>query len=141
MRKKMNICGKEYDICTSAFTMFLYKKEFKTGMMADISRLQEFATKQSQIVKENEGKTEEQINEILGLALMPEIDNYVEVSLRLAYVFIKCANPKFKPFDDWVQELEEFNIEDSWIGEVTELAVNSFLGQRTNGTNETSQKQ
>lgn len=129
MRKKLEICGKEYDICTNAYTMFIYKKEFKTGMMADIGRLQEFATMQNKITKENEGKTKEEIDEAVGLALMPELDTYIEVSLRIAYVFIKCANPSFMSFEEWVQGIETFNLEDAWVAEVTELAVNSFLGR------------
>lgn len=129
MRKKLEICGKEYDICTNAYTMFIYKKEFKTGMMADIGRLQEFATMQNKITRENEGKTKEEIDEAVGLALMPELDTYIEVSLRIAYVFIKCANPSFMSFEEWVQGIETFNLEDAWVAEVTELAVNSFLGR------------
>lgn len=133
MRKKLEICGKEYEICSSAFTMFLYKKEFKTGIMADIGRLQEFAITQENISKEMEGQPEEEINKAVGLALMPQMDTYIEVTLRIAYVFIKCANPSFIPFDEWLQEIEEFNLEDKWVSEVTELAVNSFCGRGTVG--------
>ena len=58
MKKKINICGKEYVVCTNALTMFLYKKEFKTGMLADINRLQELYIKQQKI--DTEGKTEKE---------------------------------------------------------------------------------
>lgn len=137
MKKKMEIGGKEYDICSNAYTMFLYKKEFKTGIMTDISRLQEFAITQDKITKEMEGKSIEEIQRAIGLALMPEMDTYVEVALRIAYVFIKCANPNFMPFDNWLQTIEEFNFEDKWVSEVTEIAVNSFCGRGIAGTNET----
>lgn len=128
MRKQIKICGKEYDICSNAFTMFLYKKEFKTGIMADISRLQEFAIKQENVTKEMEGKSQKEIDEAVGLALMPEMDTFVEVAFRIAYVFIKCANPSFIPFEEWTKEIEHFSFTDPWVSEVTELAVNSFCG-------------
>lgn len=140
MRKKMEICGKEYDICSNAFTMFLYKKEFKTGIMADIGRLQEFAEIQEKVTKDKKGKTVEEIQKEVGLALMSEIDTYIEVTLRIAYVFIKCANPSFMPFDEWLQTIEGFNFEDKWVSEVTELAVNSFCGSGVGGTTEITQK-
>lgn len=135
MKGKLEIDGKEYDICSNAFTMFLYKKEFKTGIMADIGRLQEFAMVQDKISKEMEGKPQEEIDKAVGLALMPEMDTYIEVSLRIAYIFVKCANPNFMPFDEWLKTIENFNFEDKWISEVTELAVNSFCGSGTSGTN------
>ena len=135
MRKKMEIGGKEYEICSNAFTMFLYKKEFKTGIMADIGRLQEFATVQEKIAKEMEGKPQVEIDKAVGLALMPEMDTYIEVCLRIAYIFIKCANPSFMGFEEWLQTIEDFSFEDKWVSEVTELAVNSFCGSGTNRTN------
>lgn len=141
MRGKLEINGKEYDICSSAFTMFLYKKEFKTGIMADIGRLQEFATVQEKVSKEMEGKSQQEIDSAVGLALMPEMDTYIEVSLRIAYVFIKCANPIFMPFDEWLQTIEDFSFDAPWVSEVTELAVNSFCGSGTIGSAETTQKQ
>lgn len=141
MRKKLEICNKEYEVCSSAFTLFLYKKEFKTGIMTDIGRLQELAVVQEKVSKEMEGKSQEEIDSAVGLALMPEMDTYIEVSLRIAYVFIKCANPGFMPFDEWLQTIEDFSFDAPWVSEVTELAVNSFCGSRAIGTTKTTQKQ
>lgn len=135
MEKKLKICGKEYEIKVNALTMFLYKKEFKTGMMADIGRLQTLYIKQPKI--DTEGKTEDEIALETGNALMPNLDDFIEVSLRVAYILIKTANRSFMPFEEWTQTIQEFNINDSWIGEVTELAVNSFCGQGTGGTTQT----
>lgn len=135
MKKKINICGKEYDVCTNALTMFLYKKEFKTGMLADINRLQELYIKQQKI--DTEGKTEKEIEQEMGMAIMPELDNFIEVVFRIAYILIKTGNSNFMPFDSWLETVDNFSIEDSWIGEVTELAVSSFCGQGINGANAT----
>lgn len=139
MKKRLEICGKEYEICTSAYAMFVYKKEFNTGMMADIGRLQEFAIKQNKVIEENKEKTKEEIDEAVGLALMTEVDTYIEVSFRIAYAFIKCANPGFMSFDEWIKGIQNFDLTDKWVAEVTELAVNSFLGQRAEGTAGTTQ--
>lgn len=139
MRKKLLIDGKEYEVCSSAFSMFIYKKEFKTGIMADIGRLQEFVTKQDAVTKEMQGKTKDEIDGAVGLALMPEMDTYIEIALRLAYVFIRCANPNFMSFEEWLMTVENFSFEAPWVSEVTELAVNSFCGYGTVGEAKTSQ--
>ena len=133
------IGSKEYELFTSAFAMFLYKKEFKTGIMADIGRLQEFTTVQEQITKENEGKPQEEIDAAVGLALMPQMDSFMEVAFRMAYIFIKCANPNVASFDDWTKEVENFSFQDKWVMEVTELAVDSFCGQGASGTTQTTE--
>jgi len=138
MKKKLKICGKEYEVCSSAFTMFLYKKEFKTGIISDIGRLQEFAIIQEKVEKEMEGKTQKEIEEAIGLALMPQMDTFIEVALRIAYIFIKCANPSFMTFEEWLQTIEEIDFGDPWVSEVTELAVNSFCGQGTARTTQTN---
>lgn len=134
--RKIEISGKEYEIGVNALTMFLYKKEFKTGMMADIGRLQSLYIKQPKI--DTEGKSDEDIALEVGNAMLPNLDDYIEVSLRVAYILIKTANRNFMPFEEWVQTITEFDINDSWISEVTELAVNSFCGSGIGGTTQTS---
>lgn len=134
--RKIEISGKEYEIGVNALTMFLYKKEFKTGMMADIGRLQNLYIKQPKI--DTEGKSDEDIALEVGNAMLPNLDDYIEVSLRVAYILIKTVNRNFMPFEDWVQTITEFDINDSWISEVTELAVNSFCGSGIGGTTQTS---
>lgn len=134
--RKIEISGKEYEIGVNALTMFLYKKEFKTGMMADIGRLQNLYIKQPKI--DTEGKSDEDIALEVGNAMLPNLDDYIEVSLRVAYILIKTANRNFMPFEDWVQTITEFDINDSWISEVTELAVNSFCGSGIGGTTQAS---
>lgn len=121
MRKTINICGKEYEVGTNALTLFLYKKEFKTGLMADIARMN---MKQPDI--NTEGKTQEEIDEEVGIALMPDFDNYIEVALRIAYILIKTVNSNFMPFENWLETITEIDVNAKWISEVTELAVNSF---------------
>ena len=123
-------------MCTNALTPFLYKKEFKTGIMADIGKIQKIQTRVTKVVSDGhkEGKTEEQIAEELGETMMAELDDLMEVSLRIAYALIKTANSAFMPFENWLETITEFDINDSWVSEVTELAVNTFCGQGTRGT-------
>ena len=139
MKKRLKVCGKEYDVCTNAFCMFEYKKQFKTGLVADIGKITEYSNK----VQEIEDK---QLNEVekekaMTRIAMEEFDNIIQIPLQIAYIFIKCANRNFMNFEDWLETIEEIKIDDSWIAEVTELAVNSFLGQGTGGTTESNKEQ
>lgn len=119
--KKLTICGKEYEICTNAFCMFEYKKQFKSGILADINKM---------AMSQNEGEMN-----------LENIDNIIQIPLQLAYTFIKVANRNFMDFEDWLKTIENINLEDKWLVEVTELAVNSFLGQGTSNTDGTSKEQ
>lgn len=142
MKKKITICGKEYEICTNAFCMFEYKKQFKTGIIADIGRMNEYNIKVEEVEKKckQEGR-EEDIEQEVNRVALEEFDNIIQIPLQLAYTFIKVADRNFMSFEDWLMTIEDIKIEDSWIAEVTELAVNSFLGQGTRGTTESIKEQ
>lgn len=142
MRKKLKICDKEYDICSSAFTLLMYKKEFKTGIMEDVSKLNELNIKQLEVAKKakEEGRSEEEIEALTSNVLLSELDNLIVIVLQLAYIFIKTANPQFMSFEEFTQTIENINLDDGWIAEVTEIAVNTFCGQRTNGTDEANKE-
>lgn len=142
MRKKLVIDNKEYEICSNAFTLLRYKKEFKTGIMEDIGKLNELNIKQMEIEKKGkeEGKSKEEIEALTSNALLTELDNILLVVLQLAYIFIKSANPNFMSFDEFAQSIENINLDDGWIAEVTEIAVNTFCGQRASRTDEIGKK-
>lgn len=142
MRKKLVIDNKEYEICSNAFTLFMYKKEFKTGIMEDVSKLNELNIKQMEIEKKGkeEGKSKEEIEALTSNALLTDLDNILLVVLQLAYIFIKSANPDFMSFDEFAQSIENINLDDGWIAEVTEIAVNTFCGQRASRTDEIGKK-
>lgn len=143
MRKKITIDNKEYEICSNAFTLFAYKKEFKTGIMEDVSKLNELNIKQMEIARKcaEEGKTSEETEALTSNALLEQLDSIIEVVLQLAYIFIKGANTNFVSFDEFTKSIDNISLEDGWIGEVTEMAVDTFCRPRTNGTSETSEKQ
>lgn len=143
MKKKLTICGKEYEICSNAYCMFEYKKVFKTGLIADIGRMTAYNDK---VEAEAERSKQENVSEVelerrMNRIAMDEFDNIIQIPLQIAYIFIKCADRNFMSFEEWLETIEDIRIEDSWIAEVTELAVNSFLGQGTRGTTETIEEQ
>lgn len=142
MNKKLTICGKEYNICSNAFCMFEYKKQFKTGIIADIGKMNDYNVKVEEIEKKcKQENREEDIEREINRMALDEFDNIIQIPLQLAYVFIKVADRNFMSFEDWLMTIDDIKIEDSWIGEVTELAVNSFLGSRIGQPTETIEEQ
>lgn len=133
MRKKINICNKEYEINSSAYLMFLYKKTFGNGIMKDIQKLNEYGLKEQEIREKYKDLSKEEIDTKVSIELMSEIDEVYEIILKISYALIKNANFGFMTFDEWVQGMENIDLSGEWVSEVTELAVNSFLGSGTNG--------
>lgn len=128
--KKITICDKEYEINSNAYTRFLYKQTFNTKIFSDIAILNKFNQGQEKLRKELKAKKlkADEIEEQISNYMLENIDDFVDVMLKLAYIFIKTANSNFETFENWLKEIESININDSWVQEVTELAVNSFRG-------------
>lgn len=120
MKKELEIMGKVYEVQTSAYTPFLYKKTFKSGFLGDIQKLTNLQIED---------------NKVVG-----DIDSFFEIILQVAYILILGANKNFMSFEEWVSTHESLDMTESWVAEVTELAVNSFLGQRTTGTTTTDKE-
>ena len=74
------------------------------------------------------GLNEEQIEEELSTFMLKNIDDFLDVVLKIAYILILSADSKFDSFENWLRSIETIKVSDSWIQEVTELAVNSFRG-------------
>lgn len=128
MKKTINIMGKDYEVCINAYTPFLYKKTFKTGFMEDLSRLSDISFKQDNIRKEFEaqGYKGEELEKKTNVAIMNCLDDMLEVITQIAYILILGNDKNFKPYEAWLEEQEDFNINGTWITEVTEFAVASF---------------
>ena len=137
MRKKVTICDKEYDLMSNAWAKVLYHKEFGSGIMEDIGKLQDYNILEAQFEKEYEGKSEVEKELAHNKMVMCQFDKMADVPLQLAYTFIKCANPQFMSYQEWLSSIEELDY--NWIGEVTEMAANTFCGQRVTGAIETTQ--
>ena len=128
--KKITICDKEYNISSNAYTRFLYKQVFNTKKFSDIAVLNKFEQGQEKLKRELKAKKlkQEEIDEQVSNYMLENIDDFMDVMLKLAYIFIKTADSNFETFENWLKGIESININDSWVQEVTELAVNSFRG-------------
>lgn len=128
MSKKIIIDNKEYEIACTAYTRFLYKKTFGTGLMNDIKLLSDITTKQDEYRKELKKKklTDKEIEEKVNSAFLEDIDTFIEVIERLAYILILTATPNFGTFEEFLQGIETIDLSSPWVNEVTETAVSSF---------------
>ena len=126
--KTITICDKEYEIACNAFTRFQYKTIVGKGIFADIKILNEFSTKQENLRKElkKQKASEEEIENQVNLMMMENLDDFIDVIERMAYILIYTANNKVGSFEDWLKGIDKIDLSASWISEVTELAVNSF---------------
>ena len=126
--KTITICDKEWNIDCNAFTRFQYKSIFGKGIFADIKILNEFSEKQEKFKKELESKklSQEEIEKQINLYMMENLDDFIDVIERIAYILIYTANNKVESFEDWLKGITKIDLSASWISEVTELAVNSF---------------
>lgn len=128
MIKKITIGEVEYTINSNAYTRLLYKKTFNKRIMEDVQVITKFAldVKEEKERLEKENLTEEDINIKIGSFALDRIDEYVEVILQFTYVFIKCNDESFMPYEEWLKTIDKVNPNDKWVTEVTELAVASF---------------
>ena len=126
--KTITICDKEYELACNAFTRFQYKTIFGKGIFADIKILNEFSTKQEILRKElkKQKASEEEIENQVNLMMMENLDDFIDVIERMAYILIYTANNKVGSFEDWLKGIDKIDLSADWISEVTELAVNSF---------------
>ena len=126
--KKISICDKEYEIDCNAFTRFQYKKVFDKGIFEDIKILSEFSQKQNNLTAElkQKGLNETEINEQVSLFMMENLDDFIDVIERIAYILIYTANSNIESFEDWLKGIDKIDLSASWITEVTEFAVSSF---------------
>ena len=126
--KQIEIEGKTFDIDCNAFTRFQYKSIFKRGIFEDIKVLNDYSNKQEDLRKQMkaENKTDEEIERELGSAMMTELDSFLDVIERIAYILIYTANNKVGNFEEWLKSIKKIDLNEKWISEVTEFAVNSF---------------
>ena len=128
--KKITISDKEYDINCNALTRFNYKKIFNTGIFEDIQRINNFNIEQEELrlKLEKEGKAKEIIDAEINNMMLGKLDDILDAIQKIAYIEIYTANPKIGSFEEWLGSIEKINLSEPWIAEVTEYAVNSFLG-------------
>lgn len=126
--KTITICGKEYKIECNAFTRFQYKTVFGRGIFADIKVLSEFSEKQENLRKELKAKkmSDEEIENEINKSMMENLDDFIDVIERIAYILIYTANNQVEGFEEWLKGITKLDLSEPWIEEVTEFAVSSF---------------
>lgn len=128
--KQIVIEGNSYDIDCNGLTCILHKRLFNRGIMQDIHILQNYII--TQTVKANEIKTkfpklsDAEINNQVANFMNDYIDDFIEAITRIAYTLMYTANEKIAKYEDFLRSIKNFKIDDDWIVEVTEFAVDCF---------------
>lgn len=135
--KRINICGKEFDIDCNAFTYVEYRKKFKeNGIFKDFETINNFTTMQvlltGQLKEKNPEITEAELIKEISRTMISYMDEYIEAITRVAYICCYTANKNIGSYEEWLKGLTRVNTNDQWIVEVTELAVDCFCGQESN---------
>lgn len=122
MVKTIRIANQDYNMKSSAFTMFAYRDKMGRDLLKDISSLTDIYAKIDKLPEDQ--KTTAWLNEITGI---------MELALKLAYIMIKEQTPTFKEYGEWLKDLEDLSEENmGWVPEVINLAINPMLGRIQN---------
>lgn len=126
--KTIKICDKEYNIDCNAFTYVQFKKVFGIGLFQDIQTLKNFFAIQTEkvITLKEQGLKELEIEKELNKELLSYVDDFVEAITRIAYILIYTANNRVKNYEEFMKDIPKLSIDDEWIVEVTEFAVEKF---------------
>lgn len=126
--KTITICGKEYKLECNALTYIKYKTFFKKGIIEDIQTLQEYLIKQGLITKQVEEKdiSEEEKISIIAKYMNQYVDDFIIAITRITWILIYTADKDVVEYEKWLEGIKNFKIDEDWIVEVAECAVNCF---------------
>lgn len=128
--KTIVICDKEYNIDCNAFTYIQYRKVFNRGIFEDIQVLKDYLVTQTvtsiQLKEENQKLSEVELAGKLSDIMMSKLDGFIEAVTRIAYILIYSANENIDDYETFLKGIKTFKIDDDWIVEVTEFAVDCF---------------
>lgn len=132
--KKIDICGKEFEIDCNAFTFVEYRKKFKeNGIFKDFKTINNFTTMQvlvtAELKKKNPEITETEIIKAVSNSMLEYLDDYIDAITRVGYICCYTANSGIGEYEEWLKGITRINTNDMWTVEVAELAVNCFCGQ------------
>ena len=129
--KTIAICDKEYNIECNAFTCIQYRKVFNRGIFEDIQVLKDYLVTQTvtsiQLKEENPKMSEVELAGKLSDIMMSKLDGFIEAVTRIAYILIYSANQNIEDYEAFLKSIKAFKIDDDWIVEVTEFAVDAFV--------------
>jgi len=126
--KTITICGKEYEVDCNAFTYVKYQSIFKSGILQDMSKAETYLLKQKAYANELDKKEMSDADKLstLGDMLIDDTDEFVRVITQIAWILIYSANDKIESYETWLKSIKKFKIDDEWVIEVTEFAVDCF---------------
>ncbi len=126
--KTITICGKKYDIDCNALTYIKYKSFFNTGIIKDMQFIQNYLIKQTVVanqLKNEKISDAEKLGQVSDY-MIDDTDEFVTKVTQIAWILIYTANNKIESYEDWLKSITIFKIDDDWIVEVTEFAVDCF---------------
>lgn len=128
--KTIKICDKEYEIDCNAFTYVQFKKIFGTGIFEAAQKVQIFLQKQivikDAIMKDDPDISQDKLEVIISNQMIDDIDDFFNSITKLAYILIYTVNEEMLEYEKWLKTIDKMSIDDDWIVEVTELAVEKF---------------
>lgn len=126
--KEILICDKHYKIDANAYTYVEYKNIFKRGIFTDIQIIKIFFAKQAEEIKllKEKGIQEKDLEIELQKGLLNYVDEFIGAITRLAYIFIYTNDNTIKSYEEFLKEIPKLSIDDDWVIEVTEFAVEKF---------------
>ncbi len=110
MRKSIKIGDKEFVMQSSAYTQFKYKNDTGRSLIKDLTEI---------------GKKYEktQFNEEQALDNFDEFEDFIMLSLRIAYIMCLEAKSVNSSFEDFLMQIDDYIGDTNWISEVVELAI------------------
>lgn len=106
MKKTIKLCDKEYNIKSSAYTLFKYKNDTNRDLLKDIQEIGNSANELSETEK---------------------LGKITDILLRITYTLIEEADKtQVNSFDDFLKGLDGIFDDNSWINEVVECAITPF---------------
>ena len=126
--KQIEISGVQYNIDCNALTFVKYKSFFKTGILKDMQFIKSYLIKQTVLAKQVEEKNIDEVEKLSHVSdyMIDDTDEFITKITQIAWILIYTANTQVTSYEDWLKTIKEFKIDDDWIVEVTEFAVDCF---------------
>lgn len=126
--KTITICDKEYLIDCNALTFVKYKSIFKTGILKDMQFIQNYLIKQTVVTNQVQDKKISEAEKLSQISryMIDDTDEFVTKVTQIAWILIYTADNKTEEYEKWLKSITNFKIDDNWIAEVTEFAVDCF---------------
>ena len=125
--KTITICGKEYKIDCNALTYVKYVSIFKTGILKDMQFIQNYLIKQAVVAKQLDERNMSEAEKLSQLSeyMIDDSDEFIVKITQITWILIYTANNKVESYEEWLASIN-INVDDDWISEVTEFAVDCF---------------